>query len=152
MKSEPDVYSWTRLVNEKRGIWDGVRNGQARNFLKKMKLGDLAFFYHSVKEKSIVGVCEIVKESYLDPTDETKSWVAVDVAPFVQFSRPVSLEEIKAEPSLAELKLVRQSRLSVMPIGEAEWKKILAMGKTQLPPLSSRQHPAPVEPTHPSVL
>lgn len=133
MKSEPDVYSWSRLTNEKRGVWDGVRNRQASNFLKKMKIGDLAFFYHSVKEKSIVGVCRIVKESYPDPTDETKSWVAVDVEPVAAVSKPVTLEQVKAEPSLGELKLVKQSRLSVMPIGISEWNKILQMGATTLP-------------------
>jgi predicted RNA-binding protein with PUA-like domain len=135
MKSEPHVYSWQRLVTEKRGVWDGVRNRQASNFLKKMKIGDLAFFYHSVKEKSVVGVCKIVKESYQDPTDETKSWVAVDVEPVAAMNKPVSLEQIKATPELSELKLVRQSRLSVMPIGKAEWNKILAMGNSVLPTL-----------------
>jgi predicted RNA-binding protein with PUA-like domain len=127
LKSEPSSYSWERLVADGRTHWNGVRNFQAANNLKAMKRGDRAFFYHSVEGLAIVGVCEIVREHYPDPSDKSERFVMVDVAPVEPVKKPVTLQEIKAEPRLAELALVRQSRLSVVPVGDAEWKLLCKM-------------------------
>jgi len=127
LKSEPSSYSWDRLVADGRTHWNGVRNFQAANNLKAMKRGDRAFFYHSVEGLAIVGVCEIVREHYPDPGDKSGRFVMVDVAPVEPVKKPVTLQEIKAEPRLAELALVRQSRLSVVPVGDAEWKLLCKM-------------------------
>jgi len=131
MKSEPEAFSWDDLVAQKKAPWDGVRNHQAANNMKAMKLGERAFFYHSVDEKRIVGILEIVGLYRPDPTDATGKFGLVDVAPVKPVKRPVTLAEIKAEPRLANLLLVRQSRLSVVPIGEAEWKLICKMAETE---------------------
>ena len=131
MKSEPGEYSWDDLVAEKRDYWDGVRNYQASNNMKAMKKGDKAFFYHSVKAREIVGIMKIVKEYYPDHTDPTGRFGMVDVAPVRPFKTPVDLTRIKADPRFADLALVRQSRLSVVPMSEAHWKALCAMGGTK---------------------
>lgn len=132
LKTEPDQYSWDRLAQEKRGMWDGVRNFSARNHTRAMKLGDYAFFYHTGKEKSVVGVVEVCREHYPDPTAEKGDFSAIDVKPVKKLATPVSLAEIKAEPKLAEMVLVRRARLSVQPVTAEEFKKVLSMGKTKL--------------------
>ena len=131
MKSEPNVWSikQQKIAGFKGADWDGVRNYQAANNLKKMKKGDLCFFYHSVFEKSIVGIVEVIKESYLDPTDETKKFVAVDVKVKEAFENKITLEKIKSDKRLIDLPLIKQSRLSVMPIDIRSWKIILKMSK-----------------------
>jgi len=128
MKSEPDAYSWQRLVEDKRTHWNGVRNHQAALNLKAMKVGDKAFFYHSNVGKEVVGICEIVREAYLDPSDPAGRFVMVDVAPVMALPTPVTLARIKAEPKLAEIALIRQSRLSVMPITPAHWALVCKLG------------------------
>ncbi len=137
MKSEPFKYPFERLVRDGSTHWDGVRNYEARNNLAAMKQGDLALFYHSNEGKEVVGVVEIVKESYPDPTTDDERWVVVDVAPLVAFREPVSLGTIKADPALSEIALVRRGRLSVVPLTPAEFRHILALGKTKLPPRRS---------------
>ena len=131
IKSEPDV--WSLAQQEKAGvkgaIWDGVRNYLARNNLKKMKNGDLCFFYHSVTEKTIVGIVKVVKEHYIDPTDKTKKFVAVDVKIFSKFRNSVSLDQIKRIKILENMALIKQSRLSVMPVTKKEWDTIINMSK-----------------------
>ncbi|MBF0270334.1 MAG: EVE domain-containing protein [Alphaproteobacteria bacterium] len=128
LKSEPESWSWSDQVKKGVEPWTGVRNHQAAKNLRTMRLGDLALFYHSVTERSIVGIVEIVREAYLDPTDTTGKWVCVDVKAAKPLPRPVSLAEIKAEPTLKDIALVRQSRLSVTPLEEMTWKRLLAMG------------------------
>jgi len=127
MKSEPDVYSWSKLVADKRGRWDGVRNPIARRNLMRMKAGDRAFFYHSNIGKEIVGVMEVVKEHYPDPTDDTGKWMAVDVKPVAPVKTPVTLTAVKAEPQLKDMALARYARLSVQPVTPAEWKLVCRM-------------------------
>lgn len=128
MKSEPDAYSWERLVKDERGHWDGVRNAQAARNMQAMKAGDRAFFYHSNIGKEIVGVMEIAREYYPDPTDPTGRWGMVDVVPLAPARRPVTLAEIRADKRFADLALVRQSRLSVMPVSRAHWRALCALG------------------------
>ncbi|MFQ5774302.1 MAG: EVE domain-containing protein [Kiloniellaceae bacterium] len=130
MKSEPGAWSWEDQVKAGTAEWDGVRSHQASNNLKAMKRGDRAFFYHSGNEKRIVGIVEVVKEYYPDPADPTGRFGMVDVTALKPLNEPVSLERIKAAPRLAGLALVRQPRLSVMPVREAEWRLICEMGKT----------------------
>ena len=127
LKSEPDAWSWDNQVKEGASMWDGVRNYQARNNLKKMKKNDLCFFYHSVSERSIIGIVKVVKEYYQDPTDKTERFVVVDVKATKKLKRPVSLEQIKNNKKLKNIALVKQSRLSVMPIKEVEWNEIIKM-------------------------
>ncbi len=127
MKSEPDVFSWADLVAKEVEPWDGVRNYQAAANLKAMQIGDQAFFYHSNIGKEIVGICRIVRTAYPDPTDATGRFVMVDVVPDVALKRPVSLAQIKADTVLADIPLIRQSRLSVMPITPAHWRHILRL-------------------------
>ena len=129
VKSEPFKYSWDQLVKDGRTHWDGVRNHQAANNLKAMRVGDKAFFYHSNEGKEIVGVCRVVKEAYPDPSDASGRFVMVDVEPETPLARPVTLKEIKADPALTEIALIRQSRLSVMPIEPAHWKHVLALSE-----------------------
>ncbi len=131
MKSEPGGWSWDDQVSEGTAEWDGVRNYQAANNLRAMKLGDRAFFYHSVNEKRIVGIVEVVKEYYPDPSDASGRFGMVDVKALRPFEKPVTLAQIKAAPDLAGLALVRQSRLSVLPVNEDEWKIICKMGETR---------------------
>ena len=128
MKSEPGEYSWNDLVAEGRTYWDGVRNHQAANNMKAMKIGDKAFFYHSVTAREIVGVMEVAREAYPDHTDEKGRFVMVDVKPLVALATPVTLAAVKAEPRLADLALVRQSRLSVLPVSDAHWTLLCEMG------------------------
>ena len=131
MKSEPGNWSWDDQVKDGVAEWDGVRNYQAANNMKAMRIGDKVFFYHSVKEKQVVGIVEVVKEYYPDPTDASGRFGMVDVKALRPFNRPVSLAEIKAEPRLQELALVRQSRLSVLPVTDEEWRQICALGETK---------------------
>ena len=132
IKSEPSTWSWENQLEANVEMWDGVRNYQARNNLMKMKKGDLCFFYHSVKEKKIVGVVEVVKEYYTDPTDKTKKFVAIDVKTNKQLKKPVSLEQIKSERKLSHLALIKQSRLSVMPIDKKSWHLIIKISKNKI--------------------
>ena len=125
MKSEPESYSWSDLVRDGGTEWDGVRNNAARLHLKAMKKGDEAFFYHSMSEKAVVGIMEISREAQPDPKDT--NWVSVRVEPVCALVRPVTLAEIKAEPRLSKMELIRQSRLSVAPVRKEEWQKILEM-------------------------
>jgi predicted RNA-binding protein with PUA-like domain len=127
LKSEPFKYAWDQLVQDRKTFWDGVRNYAARNNLRAMKKGDLAFFYHSNEGLEIVGICKIVKEAYQDPTTDEAAWVAVDVSPVKRLKKPVSLADIKSTPSLAQMALLRLSRLSVQPVTEAEWETIMDM-------------------------
>jgi predicted RNA-binding protein with PUA-like domain len=127
LKTEPGDYSWERLVADRVAPWDGVRNHQAAINLKAMRQGERAFFYRSVVDPAVVGVMEILREAYPAPADPTGRWVQVDVGPVMPVQREVSLAAIKAEPRLAHLALVRQSRLSVMPIDDAAWKLICDM-------------------------
>ena len=130
LKSEPGEWSWEDQVKEGPGgaEWDGIRNYQARNNMRAMKKGDKAFFYHSVDEKRIVGIVEVVAESHPDSTDGTGKWDCVDVAAVEPMPSPVTLENAKAEPALAEMVLVNNTRLSVQPVRENEWKTICKMG------------------------
>ena len=130
MKSEPSAYSWQQLEKDGRTNWSGVRNFQASNNLKAMKLDDRAFFYHSNEGLAVVGIMTIVKEYYPDPSDESGRFGQVDVAPLRPIAKPVDLTAIKAEPKLADMLLVRHSRLSVMPVDPAAWKLICKMGGT----------------------
>ena len=126
-KSEPSAWSWDDQVKEGTAEWDGIRNYQADNNMKEMKKGDKAFFYHSVNEKQIVGVVEVAKEHYPDPTDPKGRFGMVDVKAVEPVASPVTLADIKAEPGLADFALVRQSRLSVVPVEPAEWKLLCKM-------------------------
>jgi predicted RNA-binding protein with PUA-like domain len=128
LKSEPFKYAWDRLVSDGRTHWDGVRNFQAVNNLKAMRKGDQTFFYHSNEGLAIVGIAEIVKEFYPDPSDDSGKFGMIDLKPVRAVPRPVTLQQIKAESRLADLALVRQSRLSVVPVSAAHWKIICAMG------------------------
>ena len=127
LKSEPDAWAWDNQVKEGASMWDGVRNYQARNNLKEMKKNDLCFFYHSVTEKSIVGIVKVVKEYYPDPTDITDRFVVVDVKATKKLNNPVSLDQIKENNKLKDIALVKQSRLSVMPLKKTEWDIIIKM-------------------------
>ena len=127
LKSEPDAWSWDNQVKEGASMWDGVRNYQARNNLKEMKKNDLCFFYHSVTERSIVGIVKVVKEYYPDPTDKTGRFVVVDVKATKKLKKPVSLDQIKENSKLKDIALVKQSRLSVMPLKKTEWDIIIKM-------------------------
>ncbi len=127
LKSEPDAWSWDNQVKEGASMWDGVRNYQARNNLKEMKKNDLCFFYHSVTERSIVGIVKVVKEYYPDPTDKTERFVVVDVKAIKKLKNPVSLDQIKENNKLKDIALVKQSRLSVMPLKKTEWEIIIKM-------------------------
>ncbi len=129
LKSEPEAWSWSMQVKEKTAMWDGVRNYQARNNLKKMNKGDLCFFYHSVSERSIVGIVKVVKEFYIDPTDNTNKFVAVDVKAVKKLKKAVSLDQIKKIKKLQNIALIKQSRLSVMELKKNEWEIILKMSK-----------------------
>jgi len=130
-KSEPGAWSWDDQVKKGTEHWNGVRNYQAANNMKAMKKGDRGFFYHSVDEKRIVGIVQVVKEYYPDHTDESGRFGMVDIKAVKPMKTPVTLAQIKAEPRLANLALVRQSRLSVTPIGDDEWTLICAMGETK---------------------
>lgn len=128
VKSEPEAFSWDQQVANGIEPWTGVRNAQAANNLKAMRRGDRAFFYHSNQGREIVGVVEVAREAYPDPTDPTGRWVCVDMRTVGPMPRPVTLAAIKAAPELADLGLVRQPRLSVMPVSEAHWAILCRMG------------------------
>jgi predicted RNA-binding protein with PUA-like domain len=127
VKSEPHKYSWEKFNQDGRTFWDGVRNYQARNNLREMKEGDLVLFYHSNEGKDVVGIAKVAKESYQDPTTTDSNWVVVDLVPVEPLKKSVTLEQIKAEPSLKDINLVRQGRLSVISLKGEEFDKILAM-------------------------
>lgn len=127
VKSEPSEYSYDDLERDGSTYWDGVRNYAARKNLKDMKVGDKVLFYHSVNEKAVVGISTVVKEFYQDPTTEDERWVAVDLAADKKLSKPVALSQIKSEPTLSEIALVRQSRLSVMSLEAEAFRKIVDM-------------------------
>jgi predicted RNA-binding protein with PUA-like domain len=127
IKSEPFKYSWDQFEKDKKTIWDGVRNYAARNNLKAMKKGDLAFFYHSNEGVEIVGIAKVVKEAFQDPTTQETAWVAVEVSPFKKLKKPVTLAQIKANKSLANMALIKLSRLSVQLVTEKEWELVLEM-------------------------
>ena len=128
IKSEPDKYSWDQFVKEDKTFWDGVRNYAARNNLRSMKKGDQVLFYHSNEGLAIVGIAEVSKEAYQDPTTEDQNWVVVDFKPVKPIPKPVTLTAIKAEKDLQDMDLVRLSRLSVGAVKEKEFKKIIKMG------------------------
>ena len=130
VKSEPDTWSYDMQEKAGNQEWDGVRNYQARNNMRLMKRGERVFFYHSVKSPAVVGICEVTAEAHPDSTDDTGKWECVDLKAVRRFTRPVPLAEIKAEPRLAEMVLVNNSRLSVQPVDEAEWRVICEMGET----------------------
>jgi predicted RNA-binding protein with PUA-like domain len=127
VKSEPHKYAWDDLVRDGRTIWDGVRNHTAAINLRAMKVGDRAFFYHSNEGKEIVGIVEIVREHYIDPKDAAGRFPAVDVTPVEALANPVTLAAIKGDAALAEMELIRQSRLSVAPVRDLEWARILQL-------------------------
>lgn len=127
IKSEPFKYSWEKFNQEGRTFWDGVRNYQARNNLRGMKVGDLVFWYHSNEGKEIVGIARVVKEAYQDPTTDDTNWVVVDLEPVQSLKKPVTLEQIKADEQLKDIGLVRQGRLSVMAVTREEFDRILEL-------------------------
>ena len=127
MKSEPESYSWTDLVRDRDTEWDGVRNNAARLHLKAMKSGDKAFFYHSMSDKAVVGIMRVTRAAEPDP--KAPDWVRVRVEPVQPLERPVTLAEIKAEPKLAKMELIRQSRLSIAPVRDEEWNLVMEMAK-----------------------
>ena len=128
VKSEPFKYSWTKFNEDKRTFWDGVRNYQARNNLKGMKEGDLVLFYHSNEGMCVVGIAKVLREFYQDPTTDDTNWVVVDLAPVETLKNPVTLSQIKGDEYLKDISLVRQGRLSVMPLKAAEFDRILELG------------------------
>ncbi|MXO64894.1 EVE domain-containing protein [Altericroceibacterium endophyticum] len=130
MKSEPNVYGWDDLIAEKEGTWDGVRNHRASNNMRAMEVGDQVFFYHSNIGREIVGIAEITVSGITDPTDPENKWAAVKLKPVRKLDRPVTLKEIKADPTMKECELVRLSRLSVAEIRPDEWEKILLKSKS----------------------
>ena len=129
VKSEPFKYSWDQFVKDGKTIWDGVRNYAARNNLRSMKVGDQVFFYHSNEGLAIVGIAEVVKEAYQDPTTDDANWVVVELSPLKPLPNPVSLADMKAEPALANMDLIRLGRLSVGAVTAAEYKKIMKMAE-----------------------
>ena len=130
LKSEPDAWSWDNQVKEGASMWDGVRKYQARNNLKEMKKKDLCFFYQSVTKRRIIGIVKVVKEYYPDPTDKTERFVVVDVKAIKKLKKPVSLDQIKYNQKLQNIALVKQSRLSVMPVKKIEWNEIIKMSSS----------------------
>ena len=129
VKSEPSVYSWDTFIKDKKTFWDGVRNYTARNNMREMKKGDEVFYYHSNEGLEIVGIAKVVKESYQDPTTDNANWVVVDLKPVKQLRNPVSLATIKEIPQLAEMELVKNSRLSVQKVKPEEWELILKISE-----------------------
>lgn len=128
VKSEPFKYSWEKFNQDGRTFWDGVRNYQARNNLREMRVGDLVLFYHSNEGKAVVGIAKVVRESYQDPTTDDTNWVVVDLAPVETLKNPVTLEIIKADPLLQNIGLVKQGRLSVMGMKVEEFDRIVELG------------------------
>jgi len=132
VKQEPEKYPWAQFVKDKGTYWDGVRNYQARNNLRSMKKGDLVLYYHSVSEKAVVGVAKVMTQAYPDPTAKEGDWSVVDLKPLKAIIEPVTLDQIKTDPKLSEVALIKQSRLSVMPLRADEFKRILLLGKTKI--------------------
>lgn len=128
VKSEPFKYSWQRFEQDGKTFWDGVRNYQARNNLMAMKTGDLVLFYHSNEGMEVLGIANVVREHYPDPTTDDQRWVVVDLSPHKAFKRGVTLSEMKAKPELSQIGLIRQGRLSVMPLKAEEFDCIVGMG------------------------
>lgn len=133
VKSEPSAYSWDDLVKDGSTGWTGVRNAQARNSLREMQKGDLVLYYHSQEGKAVVGVARVSRTAYPDPTADDPQWLAVDLEPVCPLAQPVALAEIKADAELRNLALVKQSRLSVMPVERAHFAQLLKLAKTRLP-------------------
>ena len=133
VKSEPDEYAWSDLVRDGRTCWDGVRNYAARNHLQAMSKGDLVLYYHSNRGKEVVGFARVAREAYPDPTTTDDRWAAVDLVPARALVEPVSLAEIKTDAALREVALVRQGRLSVLPLAAVEFRHILKLGRTRAP-------------------
>ena len=129
VKSDPDTYGWPEMKKDKKTFWDGVRNYAARKHMNAMEKGDQVLFYHSQSDKTVVGIVEVVKEAYQDPTTEDDRWVAVDIKYIKELKNPVSLADIKAQKKLQEIALVRQSRLSVMPLKKSEYDLIVKMSE-----------------------
>ncbi|SOD82165.1 EVE domain-containing protein [Spirosoma fluviale] len=137
VKSEPDTYGWHHFIAQGRATWDGVRNYQARNNLKSMTIGDQVLFYHSVTNPAVVGLATVVREYFQDPTvPDDARWVAVELEPVMSFEKTVTLAQIKAEPMLSTISLIKQSRLSVMPVRTDEFELILKLGQTTSEALS----------------
>lgn len=132
VKSEPGSYSWENFVKDKRSAWTGVRNFQARNNLRAMKRGDIVLFYHSGEGKDVVGVARVEKEAYSDPTAKEGDWSCVDLVPVKPLAKPVTLAQIKSDKSLADIPLVKFSRISVTSLNDAQFKRVLALGETKL--------------------
>ena len=132
VKQEPEAYAWSTFQKDGTTVWSGVRNFQARNNLRAMKKGDLALFYHSVSEKQIVGVAQISREAYPDPTAKEGDWSVVDLIPKKSLKTPVTLEQIKVDPLLREMALVKQTRLSVVPVSPEQFEKVLKLASTSL--------------------
>ena len=130
VKSEPDKYSWEKFNQDGRAVWDGVRNFAARNNLRAMKVGDLVLFYHSNVGKDIVGIAKVVKESYQDPTSEDPNWLVVDIAPVESLKKSITLAQVKEEPALKTMELVRLGRLSVSAVKREEFDKILELSNS----------------------
>ncbi len=131
IKSEPSVYAFSQLVKDKKTTWDGVRNFEARNNLRSMKLGDLCLFYHSNEDKAVVGVAKVTKVAFQDPTTD-EDWSAVVVGPVAALKNPVTLSEIKESPALSTMAIVKKSRLSVTPVSKSEFDAVLSASKTKL--------------------
>jgi len=131
-KSEPDVYSWDRLVKDGKTVWDGVRNFEARGNLRAMKQGDLVLFYHSGESKAIVGIAKVLREAYPDASAKEGDWVAVDLAPVKPLAKEVTLAAVKADASLADMAIVKKSRLSVSRVTPAEFARVLKLAGTKL--------------------
>jgi len=131
VKQEPEVYSWSNFVADGGTDWTGVRNYQARNNLREMKVGDRVLFYHSGKDKAVVGIAEVAKSAYADPTADDPQWVAVDLKPIKALDTPVQLAAIRYDKRLSQLPLIRQSQLSVMPLTKDEFEAIVTMGKSK---------------------
>jgi predicted RNA-binding protein with PUA-like domain len=132
MKSEPTKYSFAQLLRDKKTVWDGVRNFEARNYMRQMKAGDYCLFYHSNEGKAVVGVAKIAREAYPDPTAEGEDWSAVEVEPISPVKVPVTLDAIRGEPDLADIALLKRSRLSVVPISKEHFDRIMKLAKTRL--------------------
>ena len=129
VKSEPSVYGWDQLKKDKKTSWDGIRNYASRNNLRDMKKGDEIFFYHSNEGMEIVGIVSVIKEAYQDSTTDDKNWLAVDLKPLRKLDKPVSLAQIKKDPKLSQMELVRISRLSVQKVSKEEWHRILTLSE-----------------------
>ena len=132
VKSEPDAYSWETFVKEKRAAWTGVRNFQARNNLRAMKRGDLVFIYHSVTGKEVVGIARVDKEAYPDATAREGDWSCVDLVPVKPLAKPVTLDQVKSDKLLSEMPLLKNSRLSVQPVCEAQFRRVLYLAETKM--------------------